>query len=84
MYINSATIGSELSGIRNKKGISLNEMARNIGIHPNTLAKYEKDASDMQLATLEKILKYFEIDELIFFKVIREYVHAKSSVENDS
>lgn len=73
MYLDTKLIAEELKSLRTKKNQTIEEASRNIGIHPNTLSKYEKDASDMQLGILEKVLEYYGIDELIFFKIIREY-----------
>ncbi len=73
MYLDTKLIAEELRSLRTKKNQTIEEASRNIGIHPNTLSKYEKDASDMQLGILEKVLEYYGIDELIFFKIIREY-----------
>ena len=75
MHIDSILIAQELKSLRNKKNKSLNEVSNDLGIHSNTLSKYEKDASDMNLGMLEKILDYYKVDELIFFKIIREYNH---------
>ena len=77
MFINGKLVGAELKSIRSKNNRSIEEVSTDLGIHFNTLSKYEKDASDMQLAMLEKILAYYGIDELIFFKVIREYNHTR-------
>lgn len=79
MYLDSISIGQELKSLRNKKNKSIEEVSNDLGIHFNTLSKYEKDAHDMQLGMLEKMLAYYGIDELIFFKVIREYNHTKES-----
>ena len=76
MYMNSTLIGQELKSLRTKKNKSIEEVSNDLNIHYNTLSKYEKDAADMQLGLFEKILEYYEVDELIFFKVIREYNHA--------
>ena len=75
MYIDSQSIAKELGALRNKKGVSLEQASKDLDIHSNTLSKYEKDASDMKLSTFEKMLNYYNVDELIFFKVIREYNH---------
>lgn len=75
MYLDGKLIGEELKSLRSKKDLSIDTVSNALGIHFNTLSKYEKDASDMQLGMLEKILNYYKIDELIFFKVIREYNH---------
>lgn len=75
MNLDTKLIAQELKSLRSKKGKNLEEVADYLGIHFNTLSKYEKDASNMQLETLEKLLEYYGVDELIFFKVIREYNH---------
>lgn len=77
MYLNSTLIGQELKSLRTKRNKTIEEVSNDLDIHYNTLSKYEKDASDMQLGLLEKILEYYEVDELIFFKVIREYNHTR-------
>lgn len=79
MYLNGKLIGAELKSIRSKLNRSIEEVSSDLGIHFNTLSKYEKDASDMQLSMLEKVLTYYNIDELIFFKVIREYNHIENT-----
>ena len=68
MYLNSTLIGQELKSLRTKRNKTIEEVSNDLDIHYNTLSKYEKDASDMQLGLLEKILEYFEIDH--FFTVI--------------
>jgi transcriptional regulator with XRE-family HTH domain len=75
MYLDSKLVAEELKSLRTKKNKTIEEVSNAVGIHFNTLSKYEKDASDLQLGLLEKILNYYGIDELIFFKVIREYNH---------
>ena len=75
MYIVTEAVANELRSIRNRKGKSIEEVASIIGIHPNTLGKYEKHTNMIPLDILEKLLEYYEIDELIFFKIIREYNH---------
>ena len=75
MYLDPKLIAEELKSLRTKKGVSIEEVSENLGIHFNTLSKYEKDATDMKLSLFGKLLKYYDVDELIFFKVIREYNH---------
>lgn len=77
MCIDSKMIGKELKSLRSRKGKRLDEVSKYLGIHFNTLLKYEKDATDLKMGTLKKILDYYDIDELIFFKTIREYNHKK-------
>ena len=75
MFIDSKLVADELRSLRDKKKVSAEEVSNSIGIHTNTLYKYERDASNMPLEWLEKLLNYYGIDELIFFKVIHEYNH---------
>ncbi len=75
MNINGKIIGSELKALRNRKNKTIEEVSNDLDIHFNTLSKYEKDASDIKLETFRKILVYYGVDELIFFKTIREYNH---------
>ena len=75
MFIDGTLIGEELKSLRVKRNLSLKQVSQKLSIHFNTLSKYEKDASDMNLGLLEKILDLYQIDELIFFKMIREYNH---------
>lgn len=81
MFLNCISVGQELKSLRNKKGKTIEEASKYLGIHFNTLSKYEKDASDMNLELLEKALNYYGVDELIFFKVIREYNHSQNQKE---
>lgn len=75
MYLDGVLIAKELRALREKRNKSSIEASNDLGIHLNTLYKYEKDASTMSLELLEKALKYYDMDELIFFKIIREYNH---------
>ena len=77
MLIDCKLVGEELKSLRNRQNKSIEKVSNDLGIHFNILSKYEKDASNMTLGLLEKILNYYGIDELIFFKVIREYNHSK-------
>lgn len=73
MYIDGITIGRELKSIRVRNGLSGEDVARKIGVHINSLYKYERDASKMNISTFEKLLRAYNIDEITFFKTIREY-----------
>lgn len=75
MHLNGVMIGEELKSLRGRRNKTIEEVSNDLGIHFNTLSKYEKDASDMKIEMLEKILDYYNIDEIIFFKIIREYNH---------
>lgn len=73
-------VAEELKALRIRKNKTVDEVCEALNIHVNTLYKYEKDASNLQLELLEKILDYYEINELIFFKVIREYNHMDEEI----
>ena len=77
MLINGILIGEELKSLRIKKNLSIEQVSQELSIHSNTLYKYEKNASDMKLGMLEKLLNFYQIDEIIFFKIIREYNHMR-------
>lgn len=73
--LNGKLIGEELRALRNKKNKTAEEVSNDMNIHQNTLYKYEKDAEDLPLGLFQKLLDYYNTNELIFFKVIREYNH---------
>lgn len=73
--IDSHLIGEELRSLRNKVNKTAEEVSIDMNIHKNTLYKYEKDATDLPLGLFQKLLKYYNTNELIFFKIIREYNH---------
>lgn len=75
MYLDSKAVAQELKFLRERKNKTVEEVSNDLGIHTNTLYKYEKDAADLKLEFLKKILNYYGIDELVFFKLIREYNH---------
>lgn len=75
MFIDTKLVAKELKILRERNNKTVEEVSNDLNIHTNTLYKYEKDAADLKLESLEKILNYYQIDELIFFKLIREYNH---------
>lgn len=75
MYLNGGIIARELKALRVKNGYTAKEVSDGIKIHSNTILKYEKDATNMQLGTLKKILDFYNLDEFIFFNILREYNH---------
>lgn len=75
--IDTHLIGEELRSLRNKVNKTAEEVSVDMNIHKNTLYKYEKDATDLPLGLFQKLLNYYNTNELIFFKIIREYNHLK-------
>jgi transcriptional regulator with XRE-family HTH domain len=57
MKIDGKIVGSELRSLRMKKRLSAEDVCDNVGIHVNSLYKYEKDASLLKFETLEKAYK---------------------------
>ena len=70
MIIDGMKIGRKLCYLRDKNNISLEQMSKDLGIKVELLKMYEKDASEMKLNTLEKILEYFNEDQFIFFNTL--------------
>lgn len=75
MKIDGKLVAKELKSLRIKNGYTIEDICKNIGINRTTAYKYERDASDMKWKIFEKMLKFYNIDETIFFKVICEYNH---------
>lgn len=75
--IGGKLIGNELRSLRNKNGKTAEDVSNDMNIHQNTLYKYEKDATDLPLGLFQKLLNYYDTNEIIFFKIVREYNHLK-------
>lgn len=73
--VNYEKVGLELKALRVKNGLTQIELAEKIGVHQNTIMKYEKNANDIQLSVLEKILELFNVELYIFFKNVSENIH---------
>ena len=63
-------ISAKLKGLRAEKGFSLEEMAEKIGIHRETLRKYENNPSSIEIGTLLKMLNIYDIETTYFFELI--------------
>ena len=63
-------ISSKLKGLRAEKGFSLEEMAEKIGVHRETLRKYESNPSSIEIGTLLKMLDIYDLDTTDFFELI--------------
>jgi len=61
-------IGQNLIKLRKKKGLSLRELEKEIGISYNTLGSYERNTCQPTIENCYKICKYFEVpmEYLIF------------------
>lgn len=52
-----------LRGLRANFGLSSKDVAKEIGIHQQTLLKYEQDSSRIPMDLLEKLSNYYQIDK---------------------
>ena len=75
MKIEGKLIGKELLSLRNKNDYTIDYVCKNVGLNQTTLYKYERNADTMQLKILKRLLDFYKIDEIIFFKVISAYNH---------
>lgn len=74
------SIARELKSIRVKKNLRREDVAKDLMISLETLRRYEKDARNITVQFLSRILKYYNIDEFIFFKNICELTHENETV----
>lgn len=77
MKFDGKKIGNELRALRIRNNIPAEKVCKDIDIHISTLYKCERDASRIKLGNLEKLLNYYGIDTLIFFKMISAYENDK-------
>ncbi len=63
-------ISAKLKGLRAEKGFSLEEMAEKIGVHRETLRKYENNPSAIEIGMLLKMLNIYDVETTYFFELI--------------
>ncbi len=75
-------IGARLKQLRNKKNLTLNQLAKYIGTTSMTLSRYENNQRQPDNETLKKIADYFEvsIDYLLDRTDIPNFIQCESSV----
>ncbi|WP_272689799.1 helix-turn-helix domain-containing protein, partial [Providencia sp. PROV033] len=85
IYPISEIIGHKIKFLRERKILSLQEVANAIGIDEIQQARYEKGQSRIPIDKLKQYANYFEINMVTFFiftekekKTIRAYVQKKS------
>ncbi len=61
------TVGERLKNLRKQKGLSQQELSRQIGINRSTYARYETDDNQADYETLQKLADFFDtsIDYLL-------------------
>jgi len=68
-------IASELKAIRIRNNLRMEDVAKDNEMSLETLRRYEKNAKNVPIKTLEKLLDYYKVDHYIFFKNVCEYTH---------
>lgn len=73
MKLDGKRIGVELRALRIKNKRNALETSKYLGINIGTFYKYERDASQLNIELLEKLLDYYGTNIYIFFNKIVEY-----------
>lgn len=68
-------IGKELKVTRIKKDLTMTDVSSDLNFNLETLRRYENNASGLSVERLEELLNYYNVDKLIFFKNVCEYMH---------
>lgn len=63
-------ISAKLKGLRAEKGYSLEEMASKLGIHRETLRKYENHPEFIEIGLLLQMLNIYDVTTVYFFELI--------------
>lgn len=60
--------GANLKSFRSEKGISQEELAKSVGIHPNHLSRYERGQASPSIDVVQKIAVKLDVslDQLVF------------------
>lgn len=66
--------GDRLKTLRNRKGLSQSEFAKQIGVSKSSVNMYERGEREPNFETLEAIADYFNVD--------LDYLMGKSDIEN--
>lgn len=69
--IQGNTIGERLRFLRIKEGITQAELAKHLGLAPDTIRSYEKDRRKPKLEVINLLEKYFEIKKYDYYLLKR-------------
>lgn len=75
--LDSKRIGLGLKVLRIKNGLTLKQAAAGLKIHQNTLCRYEKDAKKIDLLVFDKMLKFYNVEPIIFFEEYGANLHER-------
>lgn len=70
-------IGLELADIRRSKGLSILDVANDIGINKDTISKYENGNSSMKVYILDILLNYYNENIANFFTNVYDRMQSK-------
>lgn len=56
-----------LRALRTNYSLTAKEVANELGVHQQTLLKYENDSTDIPLSLLEKLAKYYGVNKDFIF-----------------
>lgn len=73
-YPVSRIIGNKITYYRKMKGMSLNELARVIGVSEQQQSRYERGINRINLDRLSQYANFFEIDLTRFFSFSNEEI----------
>ncbi|WP_369309573.1 helix-turn-helix domain-containing protein [Providencia rettgeri] len=73
-YPVSRIIGNKITYYRKMKGMSLNELARVIGVSEQQQSRYERGINRINLDRLSQYANFFEIDLIRFFSFSNEEI----------
>lgn len=66
-----------LEAARHNAGYSQNEAASMLGVHPQTLASWEKDSSKLSFLEANKLAKLYNIStDILFFGPKNEFIRS--------
>lgn len=78
----NVAVARELKSIRIKKNLRMEDVAKENDLSCETLRRYEKDAANIPIKTLEKLLEYYKMPPAIFFENVCVYNHGFQDAES--
>lgn len=71
------TLKMTLEAARRNAGYSQAEAAKKLGVHPQTLAAWEKDSSKLSYVEANKLGRLYKVDtDLLFFGPKNEFIRS--------
>lgn len=65
-----------MEAARRNAGYSQNDVAKLMGVHPQTISAWEKDSTNLSIAEANKIASIYKLPtDMIFFGNRNEFIH---------